>query len=267
MRLAQTDADAAATRLDAGGPARWTANRRPGPGPVSAARPRSACTDAATQIPAGLAAAARPRPPAGWSDDTLAWGVRALRAPRMDRERWAVVLQSIDWMSAAELRRTRPGPTGRPGPRPGAPGRRRRPAPRQRLQAWPAATNFYAQLAAEDLGRAAGPAADAGPADRGRARRAGADHPACSAPCRWRTWACATKAGASGTSRCAAWATASCWPPPSWPARRPTGSCASTPASARAGGRRAPALPHALRRRDHRPPPANAGWTRPSCSA
>jgi len=38
-----------------------------------------------------------------WSDDMLAWGVRAaLRTSRIDRERWAVTLQTIDAMSEAE---------------------------------------------------------------------------------------------------------------------------------------------------------------------
>jgi soluble lytic murein transglycosylase len=40
-----------------------------------------------------------------WSDDTLAWGVRAaLRSARVDRQRWGQVVQSIDAMSAQALK-------------------------------------------------------------------------------------------------------------------------------------------------------------------
>jgi soluble lytic murein transglycosylase len=40
--------------------------------------------------------------PPRWSEDTLAWGVRAaLRAPRLDRARWASVLQGIEALGAA----------------------------------------------------------------------------------------------------------------------------------------------------------------------
>ncbi len=43
------------------------------------------------------------RHPPPWSDETLAWGVRAaLRGARLDRERWGLVAQSVDAMSAHE---------------------------------------------------------------------------------------------------------------------------------------------------------------------
>jgi hypothetical protein len=95
MRLAQSDADAAAAALDAGwskllddeqAALAWASVGRQAAQRLQRARARP--------LPAGLAAPARPWPPAGWSDDTLAWGVRAaLRGARMDRERWAAVLQ------------------------------------------------------------------------------------------------------------------------------------------------------------------------------
>ena len=103
MRLAQTDADAAATRLDTRGLrldgehaawawaylARQTAFRL--------------STDAATQMLRALSLLPGDANP-GWSDDTLAWGVRALLRGAPPAERWPAVLQLIGWMSPAELR-------------------------------------------------------------------------------------------------------------------------------------------------------------------
>jgi soluble lytic murein transglycosylase len=93
-----------------------------------------------------------------WSDDTLAWGVRsALRAERLDRDRWGLVLSSIDamsereqadpawryWKARALLARARSGAAGD--------------ADRQQAQALLEALTqglgFYPQLAALDLGR------------------------------------------------------------------------------------------------------------------
>jgi soluble lytic murein transglycosylase len=93
----------------------------------------------------------------GWSDDTLAWGVRsALRAPPT-RERWALVAQMIDamtpreqrepdwtyWKARALLGSADVGPEGES----------QREEGRQLLAAVASPTHFYGQLATEDLGQ------------------------------------------------------------------------------------------------------------------
>jgi len=93
----------------------------------------------------------------GWSDETLAWGVRAaLRATRA-AEGWPMVLNAINAMSPAEqanaawaywraraLRHTA---------KDGAPGDEQRAEARQAMQAVAAPLGFYQQLATEDLGQ------------------------------------------------------------------------------------------------------------------
>ena len=92
--------------------------------------------------------------PPRWSDDTLAWGVRAaLRAPRLDRERWAAVLQGIEAMSPAEQK----DPAWTYWKARAHKARARSEAEREQakaaLQALAAGVGYYAQLAAHELGQ------------------------------------------------------------------------------------------------------------------
>ena len=117
---------------------------------------------------------------AGWSDDTLAWGVRATLRNLPPVQRWPQVLQLVDAMSASEQRdpawaywRARAlAATAREGPE----GDAQRADAQRQLAVLAGALNFYAKLAAEDLGRpAALPAAPAPltPAER----QSAASHP------------------------------------------------------------------------------------------
>ncbi len=106
IRLAASDADAAAAELEAG----WA---------------RRLDNEQAAQAWAGVGRHAAQRlqdrayefyqlawkrqrehgQPPRWSDDTLAWGARAaLRSARIDRERWSLVTQGIAAMSPQELK-------------------------------------------------------------------------------------------------------------------------------------------------------------------
>ena len=116
-----------------------------------------------------------------WTDDTLAWMVRAaLRTARVDRDRWTLVAQSIDAMSANERRdpawdywrarasqgRARSGPAGDAD----------RAAGRQALQTLASGLGFHAFLAAHDLEQ--GPRLPPAPAPLTEAeRKAAAEHP------------------------------------------------------------------------------------------
>jgi soluble lytic murein transglycosylase len=92
-----------------------------------------------------------------WTDETLAWAVRAaLRAPAAEGERWALIQRAIEAMSPTEQKaeawvywkaralqaRARPGAEGDPD----------RAAAREQLQTLAGAMSFYGKLAAEDLG-------------------------------------------------------------------------------------------------------------------
>lgn len=117
---------------------------------------------------------------AGWTDDTLAWGVRASLRNLPPVQRWPQVLQLVDAMGAAEQRdpawaywRARAlAATAREG----AEGEAQRAEARRQLEAIAGALNFYAKLAAEDLGRPA--ALPAAPTALSAAeRQAAASHP------------------------------------------------------------------------------------------
>lgn len=113
---------------------------------------------------AGWERAARARGASGvsgpppWSDDMLAWHVRAaLRQPASDLQRWSLAARAIDAMSSAEQRdpawvywraratlaQARPGPDGD-----GARG-----LARLQLESIVSPLTFYGQLAVEDLGQ------------------------------------------------------------------------------------------------------------------
>jgi len=93
-----------------------------------------------------------------FSDETLAWMVRAaLRAPSQDRNRWSLVQRAIDEMSAAEQRdpawvywRAR---AIRAGAAAGPEGEGARGLARLTLESIAGPLGFYPQLALEELGR------------------------------------------------------------------------------------------------------------------
>ena len=167
----------------------------------------------AWQLCAHGGAAAAQQPP--WSDDLLAWHVRAaLRQPASDDAaagRWCA-RPSTRWRRPSSA--TPPGSTGRPArtrpwPPPGADGDAGRAA--RAARRWSASRRSSASTASWPPKTWAGsvvlpppPAPltaderDAARANRRPGARAAAD----------RAWACAAKACANGTSRCAAWATA-----------------------------------------------------------
>ncbi|MFN5167855.1 MAG: hypothetical protein ACK5JG_21375 [Pseudomonadota bacterium] len=105
-----------------------------------------------------------------WSDETLAWHVRALlRLPAPDPQRWPLVARAIDAMGSAEQRdpawvywRAR---AALALAAPGAEGEGARGLARLPLESIASPLTFYGQLAAEDLGQPYRlPAAPAAPA-------------------------------------------------------------------------------------------------------
>jgi soluble lytic murein transglycosylase len=103
----------------------------------------------------------------GWSDETLAWGVRASLRGTSPAQRWPQVMRAVDAMSAneqrepawvywrarAQLALAKDGPDGES----------QRSEARRQLEGLAGALNFYATLASEDLGRAPSLPANAAP--------------------------------------------------------------------------------------------------------
>ncbi len=161
MRLAQTDPAAAAARLEDRSSARLNDSHAAWAWAYVARQ--SAFQLSSEAAPQMLRALALVRPgdkaDPGWSDDTLAWGVRGLLRSAAPAQRWPAVARLIGWMSPAELRdpawaywkaRAVIGSA-----RAGAEGDAQRAEGRAQLEALAGATHFYAKLAAEDLGRPA----------------------------------------------------------------------------------------------------------------
>ena len=184
MRLAQGDPATVAARLDERGGQRLDEARAAWAWAYLARQSAfQLSTDAAGQmlralslVPQPLSGDASP----GWSDETLAWGVRALLRGAPPAQRWPAVSRLIGWMGAAELRdpawaywkaRATLGSA-----RPGSSGDAQRAEARQQLDALAGSTSFYAKLAAEDLGRT--PALPPAPAPFSEAEEAAAaSHP------------------------------------------------------------------------------------------
>jgi soluble lytic murein transglycosylase len=155
MRLAANDPDAAAALLEGG----W---QRRLPAPLAAAAWASVGRHAALKLQPqalehyqrGWRALGKDGKP-DWSDDTLAWNVRAgLRST--DAGRWLAVQRAVDAMGPAEQRdpawvywRAR---ATMARAQPGAEGDADRAEARQALQGIAGQMNFYGQLATEDLG-------------------------------------------------------------------------------------------------------------------
>ena len=204
-----------------------------------------------------------------WSDDTLAWKVRAALRADNGRPRWQQVVQAIDAMSAGRAARRGLGLLE------GARRCRRWRAIRRTARAMRATQpraagrhrvgqlSFYGALAAENLGQPIYLPPRPAPLDRRRTRRRGRN-PGCARALQLIAHrACAAKACANGTTRSAAWAIASCSPPRSSPATARSGTAASTPASARARDRHGAALPDAVPQRRGRARRARSASTRP----
>jgi soluble lytic murein transglycosylase len=155
MRLAASDPDAAAAQLEGG----W---QRRLPAPLAAAAWAFTGRHAALKLqPQALDHYQRGWRLLGkdaqpdWSDDTLAWNVRAaLRST--DAARWPALQRAVDAMSAAEQRdaawvywRAR---AVQESARPGAEGDADRAAARRALEGISTQMSFYGKLALEDLG-------------------------------------------------------------------------------------------------------------------
>ena len=156
MRLAQSDAPAAAARLEDRSARLNDSHAAWGWAYVARQSAFQLSAEAAPQMLRALALVKGDAHP-GWSDETLAWGVRALLRSAAPAQRWPAVARLIGWMSPAELRdpawaywkaRATLG-----NARPGAEGEAQRAEARSQLEALAGATNFYAKLATEDLGR------------------------------------------------------------------------------------------------------------------
>ncbi len=157
LRLASTDPDAAAAQLG---------SDRPKLGPSQAAwawayTGRQAAfrlsADAAKhyQQAWALLRGGEARSP-GWSDDTLAWGVRASLRSLAPAQRWPLVLHLVEAMSPSEQRdpawaywKSRALQASAVE---GAAGEAQRAEARRGLETLAGALNFYAALAREDLG-------------------------------------------------------------------------------------------------------------------
>jgi soluble lytic murein transglycosylase len=161
LRLAAQESEAAAEELRGGTPALpapLAALAWAGTGRQAAQRlePQAAAYYARAWALREATPAAR-REQAPWSDETLAWQVRAaLRSAAPDDERWRLVAGAVDAMSPAEARdpawiywraRALQALT-----KPGTDGDAQRLLARQALESISGQMNFYGKLAAEDLG-------------------------------------------------------------------------------------------------------------------
>ena len=157
MRLAASDPDAAAAQLEGG----W---QRRLPAPLAAAAWASVGKQSALKLAPqalenyqrGWRALGRTTAP-DWSDETLAWQVRAaLRSAGPAAERWALVQRAVDAMSAAEQRDAAwvywKARALQARAKPGTDGDEQRLAARQQLETLTPQMSFYGKLATEELG-------------------------------------------------------------------------------------------------------------------
>ncbi len=156
MRLAASDPDAAATELEAGW-ARRLDNEQAAFAWASIGRQQALRLNDRAYDSYRLAwkhqrehSRDKPR----WSDEAFAWGARAaLRAPKLDRERWGLVLQSIEALGPQEAR----DPAWAYWKARALQARARTDAEREQaraqLEAVAGGLGFHAQLAAHDLGQ------------------------------------------------------------------------------------------------------------------
>lgn len=155
MRMAANDPDAAAAQLEEV----WA---RRLPGALAGHAWAAVGKQAALKLqPAALAhyrkAFQAAKKDVAWSDDTLAWAVRAaLRAPASAPERWATIDRAIGAMSAAEQKDTAwvywRARALQAQAKPGDEGDADRAQARELMRSITGEMNFYGKLALEDLG-------------------------------------------------------------------------------------------------------------------
>jgi soluble lytic murein transglycosylase len=159
MRIAANEPEAAALRLDKDWARALTPEMSAAAwGAIGRQAALKLMPEAVSYYQQAFAAQRRSSQPPAWSDDTLAWAVRAaLRSARPGEERWAMVADAVDAMS----------PGGQRDPawvywkaralqaraRPGSEGDAQRLAAQQMLATIAGPFDFYAKLALEDLGR------------------------------------------------------------------------------------------------------------------
>jgi soluble lytic murein transglycosylase len=156
MRLAAADPGAAAEWLDKHGPKKLTAGQRPLAWAITARQAAFKLLPEATAYYRNAWRALPAGSDPGWSDDLLAWQVRAaLRAPA-ETDRWALVQQAIAAMSASEQREAAwvywKARAQQAQARPDAAGDGDRASARTLLGSIASQMNFYGKLATEDLG-------------------------------------------------------------------------------------------------------------------
>ena len=181
MRLAQTDLDAATAQLSndalALRPAQWAwawayAGRQAG---------FKLLPEAAAHYQRALALLRGDTAPPGWTDETLAWGVRSLlRSTAAPAQRWPLLLRLVGWMSPAEQQDPAwvywQARALAASARDGSDGDAQREQARQLLAGIAGPLGFYPQLAGDEIGqRAALPALPAPPS--AAERQAAASHP------------------------------------------------------------------------------------------
>ncbi len=174
LRLALTELDSATSLLDGGalglGPSQgawaWAYAGR------QAAFKLAPDAAAYYQRALGLLRADEARHP-GWTDDTLAWGVRTTLRTAAPAQRWPQVLRLVEAMSPSEQREPVwtywKARALQAQARDGADGEIQRAEARRLLDSITGGVNFYASLATEDLGRL--PALPAAPAALSAAER------------------------------------------------------------------------------------------------
>ncbi len=161
MRVAATDPDLAARQLDSKWdqdlPVTQAATAWAHVARHAALKHQPNATEYARRAWQRWDSAARPGTQPAWSDELLAWHVRAaLRTAANDKHRWPLVQRAIEamspseqrdaswvyWKARAQLARAPAGPEGEPA----------RAAARLALEGIASQLNFYGQLAADDLG-------------------------------------------------------------------------------------------------------------------
>jgi soluble lytic murein transglycosylase len=161
IRLAQSDAEAAAAQLQGPWsrrlPLTLSATAWAHVAKAAAMKQQPVALDDARKAWQQWEAAGKPAAGPGWSDELLAWQVRAaLRQADADKASWRWALKAIDAMSAAEQSdatwaywRARAIAALAP---PGAEGDAQRAAARRALESISSPFSFYGKLALEDLG-------------------------------------------------------------------------------------------------------------------
>ena len=160
MRMAANDPEYSASQLDAaaqGLPVAMVATAWAHIAKQAALKQLPSATDYARKAWQLWDGAHKPGAQPPWSDELLAWHVRAaLRAPAKDKQRWALMHRAVDAMSAAEQKdatwvywKARADAARAPA---GPEGDAARAGSRQALESIAPQLGFYGKLAVEELG-------------------------------------------------------------------------------------------------------------------